>query len=643
MADAAELVVRITGDIDDIERKLDRTGRSASTMGDKFESAGRRMGGVMADFGKVAALGLGAAAVGVGAFLKSAVDAAEESRKVMAQTNAVIESTGGVANVTAQGVGKLADKLAAMSGIDDEVIAGGQNMLLTFTQVRNQVGKGNDVFDQATKAALNMSVALGTDMKGASMLVGKALNDPIAGLTALTRSGIQFTASQKDQIKAMVAAGDVMGAQKIILKELETQFGGSAEAAASPMARLKVVVGNLQEELGARLLPVVGKVATFLADKLPGAIDRVTGLFGGLFNIFVNRDFTGEFGRALGVEEDSPIVAKIFAFRDKFMGVVDAIVGWVRTNWPQIKLIISETMETVGAVIAGVVDVITTIWDNFGSQIMDVARGAWESVKSTIQAALDIIQGIVKVVTGIIHGDWGQVWEGIKQILAGAWEFITGKIEFFMTLAKNLISIGWEIVKGIFSSAWEGIKGLAADAWDALKDGVSSGIDRIIEFVSELPGKILGALGDLAGMLWDAGWKIMMGLKDGIVAGLGAVKDFVSGIAGKIISWKGPPEYDARLLVPAGMSIMDSLVDGLRAHEKRLAAQLAQTSGMIGAIGTNVSVSPGAAQTGGIDYERLAAAIVSALKQAGMGGTNVFPPGSDPMHVAREIAWRTGG
>jgi phage-related minor tail protein len=114
-------------------------------------------------------------------------------------------------------------------GCRRELIINSQNVLLTFTKVRNEAGKGNDIFTQGTKAALNLSTALGTDLQASTIQVGKALNDPIKGVTALQRVGVSFTAAQKDQIAAMVKSGDTMGAQKLILGELSTEFGGAAQ------------------------------------------------------------------------------------------------------------------------------------------------------------------------------------------------------------------------------------------------------------------------------------------------------------------------------------------------------------------------------------------------------------------------------
>ena len=125
----------------------------------------------------------------------------------MAQTNAVLKSTGGVAGVTAQQVDELANSLLRKTGIDDEAIQSAENMLLTFTNVRNVVGDQGNIFDQATTAALDMSTAMGTDLQSAALRVGKALQDPIRGSTALRRVGVLLTKQQEAQIATLVKNG----------------------------------------------------------------------------------------------------------------------------------------------------------------------------------------------------------------------------------------------------------------------------------------------------------------------------------------------------------------------------------------------------------------------------------------------------
>lgn len=172
----------------------------------------------------------------------------KDAQAAMAQLEAGVKSTGGAAGLSAQQLDEMAGSLSRLTGIDDEVIAGGEAILLTFTKV------GKTVFPEATKAALDMSVRMKTDLNSAVLQVGKALNDPIRGVTALRRVGVQLTEQQEAQIKTFVKSGNVMAAQKLILQELQTEFGGSAAAARNTMGgaleALKTTWGNLLEEVG---------------------------------------------------------------------------------------------------------------------------------------------------------------------------------------------------------------------------------------------------------------------------------------------------------------------------------------------------------------------------------------------------------
>ena len=222
-------------------------------------------------FGKMAAIVGGAAALGgLVATLKIGIDEFMGAQKVLAQTGAVLKSTGGAANVTSKQITTMSESLMKLSGVDDEAIQSGQNLLLTFTKIRNETGKGNNIFDQATLAMTNLSVAMGKDLSSSAILVGKALNDPVKGVGALSRAGVQFTASQKDTIKALVDSGNVMGAQKMILKELETQFGGSAKAAGQTLPGqlniLKETFRNVAADLVTTFIPFISRAANALLD-----------------------------------------------------------------------------------------------------------------------------------------------------------------------------------------------------------------------------------------------------------------------------------------------------------------------------------------------------------------------------------------
>jgi hypothetical protein len=203
------------------------------------------------------------------AFGASSVKAFSDAEIVNKQLEAALKSTGGAAGVTKEQIDEMATSLSNMSGIDDEVIKGGQAMLLTFTNI------GKDIFPAATTAMTDMATAMNggvlpgvEQLRTTSIQLGKALNDPIAGLTALKKVGVSFTEEQRNSIKAMVEHGQVAQAQQAILAELSREFGGSAKAAgetfAGGIAKLNVEFGNLQEDIGGKVTPALtGLMQTF--------------------------------------------------------------------------------------------------------------------------------------------------------------------------------------------------------------------------------------------------------------------------------------------------------------------------------------------------------------------------------------------
>ncbi|HEY1119883.1 MAG TPA: phage tail length tape measure family protein [Acidimicrobiales bacterium] len=208
------------------------------------------------------------AAVAVGGFLKGGIDELGEAQKAAAQTAAALKSTGGQANVTADQIDQLATSLANLSGADKEAVQGGANLLLTFRNVKNEVGDGNDIYNQALTLAQDLSVAYGQDLQGSVIQLGKALDNPIQGITALQRVGVTLSAQQKDQIKAFVEAGQTMEAQKVVLEELTKQVGGSAAAFGETLP------GKLQRAQNA-FDDLKGEVVAGAAPALEGLLDIV--------------------------------------------------------------------------------------------------------------------------------------------------------------------------------------------------------------------------------------------------------------------------------------------------------------------------------------------------------------------------------
>jgi hypothetical protein len=243
--------VSVIGDASQLNQAFDQASKQAEAFGQKMQRTGQSLTRNVT-LPLVAAFGL-------------AFKASEEQAKAEAKLNAVLKATGGIAGITAGHVKSLASELQQVTTFGDEVTISAANVLLTFKNLRNEVGEGNDVFDRTTRAMLDMSVALDQDLKSSAVQLGKALNDPIQGVSALTRVGVTFTEQQKKQIKTLQESGDLLGAQKIILAELESQFQGTAaavaETAGGQMKQALNALGDAGEQVGAAIAPVLIQVA----------------------------------------------------------------------------------------------------------------------------------------------------------------------------------------------------------------------------------------------------------------------------------------------------------------------------------------------------------------------------------------------
>lgn len=220
--------------------KVDSKGVVSTTKDlKKLQEQGGKTEKQAASFGKTfAKLATGAAVLKFGA---TVIANTIEQERVISQLNATLKSTGRLTPELSKGLQEYASSLQSITTFGDEAIIASEAMLLTFTRI------GGETFNRAQRSILDVATALGTDLKSATIQVGKALNDPIEGMSALSRSGITFSQAQKDLVKSMVAVNDIAGAQGLILNELETQFEGSAEAARNTLGG---AIKSLQNAFG---------------------------------------------------------------------------------------------------------------------------------------------------------------------------------------------------------------------------------------------------------------------------------------------------------------------------------------------------------------------------------------------------------
>jgi hypothetical protein len=296
------------------------------------------------------------------------------------QTAAAIESTGGVAGQSVEGIRAMAEAYESLNAtVDDKAIQEAANVLLTFRRV------GEEAFQPAIEAALNLSTALDQDLQTSIVQIGKALEDPIRGVTALRRAGVQLTEQQEDQIRTLVEQNDLYGAQQIILAELNKQVGGRFAAQGQGDAARAAALRDSLEDLQ--------RVA---AEGLAPGLTRVR-------------------------------EALIGAFRDP------QIIAGVRTVGENIANFLSaENLRTAGGLVKDVFGFLGSVpWGTIGDGLRIVGQGAKVAIDAFTALPKDV-QAIVIAglaanrLSGGIAGSLAV--KGIEAILGGLKTIIAGNV-----------------------------------------------------------------------------------------------------------------------------------------------------------------------------------------------------------------------
>lgn len=204
------------------------------------------------------------------------------------------------------------------------------------------------------------------------------------------------------------------------------------------------------------------------------------------------------------------------------------------------------------AVIAVIYNVIQVLWDWFGTA-RDVAGGVIDNIENIIQIFWDLAQNIGSAVADVIRFIW------------------------------NVIQVGWDLAQNIGSAIADAMRwvGNLVSRVNDMANEVGAAIGRAVDWFFGLPGRIASAVGDLGGLLLNAGRSVIDGLVRGIEGAIGRVKDILGKVTGLIPDWKGPKSKDERLLQPTGGWIMGGLVKGIERRLPSLKATLGDVSAAI--------------------------------------------------------------
>lgn len=411
-----------------------------------------------------------------------------ESQNAIMELEAVLKATGGAAGLTSDELQNMAGHLQKVTMFSDETIMAGQSMLLTFRNI------GEDTFPRATEAMLDMAQMFGS-VDSAAVQLGKALNDPIAGISALSRIGIQFTEEQKEMIENFMKTGDIASAQNIILKEVEMQIGGLAMAMGDTFAGqaeiFKNKISEVKEGIGNLILlalkplleyfngdTAIGMFIETLSSslaKLTDLIEKGVPPFQAIAMILQDLPNSTDL-----LSELPPVLNTLAEAFFNMQSVLDeggSIWDALKTGFETLDINITAQdvmnwLDQLDAVMADAINLIDwhVVGDAVGDAIMSMLGTSVEGKQSEFIPALG--NAFSEFFLGAMgYVDWDAVGDALIEGLKQAGGSLDTSLNSFFVDLFNIeeIKAGWrqigeDLVSGISVGMSDGIDGLIANA-----------------------------------------------------------------------------------------------------------------------------------------------------------------------------------
>jgi hypothetical protein len=220
---------------------------------------------------KVAALAAAAAAA-VAVVATKFAKMAEQAQVANNRLDQIAHSMGIFGDQTGAVTDRLkayADQNKFVLGVDDEVIKSTQAKLLTFKDLAATADVAGGAFDRATKAAFDLAASGFGSAESNAVKLGRALQDPIKNINALSRAGVQFSESEKAFIQSLIDSNKQLEAQEYILSAVEAKVGGTAEATVTASTKMSIAFGEIGESIGTAVLPLFESFANWIVEITP--------------------------------------------------------------------------------------------------------------------------------------------------------------------------------------------------------------------------------------------------------------------------------------------------------------------------------------------------------------------------------------
>ncbi|MFJ1756014.1 hypothetical protein [Kitasatospora sp. NPDC088134] len=284
-------------------------------------------------------------------------------------------------------------------------------------------------------------------------------------------------------------------------------------------AQLQLILGPLVGLLDA-FLQGIASLAVAFAPEIAASISWFADTLRQFFDVF---------------KENAQATAALMRLVD--LGLRALVIGFSVTMqaWDMLATAAVAAWHAVQAAWDGLTSATASAWASVSSW----TSSTWASVTSWVSGAASSASSAVASAWGSVTSWTSSTWASVTSWTASSWASVTSTVSSSASSVGSAVSAAWRNVTSWTSSAWESCVGFVSSAWSKIADGVSSGIGTVVGYVSSLPGKILGAIGDLGSLLYDKGKSAIQGLVNGMKSI--SVGGIVSGIVDSLNPFRSAP------------------------------------------------------------------------------------------------------
>lgn len=535
---------QVTKPLSDIDKKASDTNKSMGLSFGSIANAALKLGGILT-------LGMG---------IKDVIEDATGAQKTLALMANTLKTTHDASGMTESGLVSLAESLAKTTTFSDSTTESAEQLLLTFT------GVGKKVFPDTIVAAQNMSTVLGTSLTSSVNILGKALSNPTKGVTALARAHVVLTAAQTASIKKMQDSGNLLGAQKALLADVEARYGGAAKAAGQTfggeLTILKNSIMDMAKGLGMTLMPYLTNFTKYINDNMP-TIQKVLGgmmaafvpalqkwipllgqIVGSLLPSFGSASNTAK-GALQGFSGVLGIITGVLKLMADHMGLVKAgLVIYGAVLIVSTGLQVAHNLATAYTNYLKDAEILKNIVVEGQLWLMITAETVLTAGQWLLNAAMEanpiglIIIAIVALVAGLVllfdknktfHDFIITMWDDLKnvvgvcvkfceglftelgQLIGDTWNGIQAATKVVLSFIGDFIGDeikGWE---DIFTTAFNIIKSIFSTAWNVISSVIKtiwnvyvSIITTEINVVKTVINDVMNAIKSVFSTVWNA-------------------------------------------------------------------------------------------------------------------------------------------